>query len=1463
MRRFIKTFVSLLLIVTLQLVSVAGSIAVYAADLSHTYNFITGVELTDLEGNPLGENVAKDSGLRLTYHYAISNKDEVKDGDTFTLTIPEQIKIDAPGEFEIRDGENNLLGTGTIGTDGTLVITFTNYAETYSNLSGSFWFELCFDESKIGLDDPTSIEFELGGTTPPYEIEVDFEQPAPLPTSIEKEGSYTYNEETGNTEITWRVTVNPENVAVRDAQIVDVIANGLDFIPGSVTINGSPASESDYTYDDDSGTLIYDFPELIATQQIVTFKTTVKDSQFTTGDSHGTVLHESNTATMNHDDTFDISNEATVDVPVEFIDKTGVFNPDTLQIDWTIEVNKNGVSIPDAVVTDTLPDGLTLDTDSVQIDGVSSSDFTYNHPDITFTLGAISEKHTIKFSTDVEDDAFNSNTSKIYDNTAAMTGTGVPGNAESGDSEGVPTNIIRKEGVSYNPATGEITWKITVNENKISIQNPIVTDDIMPGQEHVAGSATIDNGASADGFSYTPAAEGDESKTGTLTYTFGATISDTYIIEFRTKVTDPGVYAGNSNTTYKNDASITGDNIPESKSEGTQGVDSQVIKKTGTGYDYTTRNITWNIVVNRNEMPLENAILRDDIPKGMEYVAGSATIDNGASADKFSYTPAVEDDPDKTGTLTYTFPALIDETYTITFQTHITDLSIFQTNGDKTIRNTASLEHGLVPGGVTNEGTQTIRNTVISKTGSYTSGKKYIDWTVNINTNEIPLIDAAITDQLQEGLALDTGSVKLFHQSIDAGGNLILGEEIGLTGDNIQYDLATRMFTFHLPTPASGGYQLTFRTNVTDKTKSPFKNEATFNGTGKLNQGSSESIPVSWSGSGSTGDGEVGSITVHKVDAENHDQMLEGAQFDLIDKYGNVIQQATSAADGSALFEMLRFDIPYTVRETAAPTGYNISKTEYTFTIAGSDDVKDISYLYENARIYGAIRFGKLGVDGPLAGAEFTLYDEDGYSVATTLSKQNGEVLFEHVPYGDYTIRETNPPEGYLPTSIVLTASVREDGVTVTAAPASVSNQIIMGNIQLKKTGEDGVTPLQNATFALYSETDTNFANPMAISTTGEDGIAFFENVPYGSYVAKETIPPQGYVLSTEQMMVDVNENARTYDLGTFPNTLIRGNIEILKTNIVNDPLEGAKFALYDTADNLVAEAVSGSDGIARFTDIAFGHYTIREIEAPAEYVKSDEIFESDITSDGVVLQYTVVNERSNEYPWGTVQVKKTGDDGITPLQNATFALYMENDTDFSNPIATSITGEDGIALFNNIPVGIYFVKETVAPEGYLISNTALRVTVGENPEAYSAGTCVNQWIRGGIEILKTNIKSEPLQGAKFALYDLADNLIAQAETGSDGKAKFNDIPYGRYYIVETEAPYMYLVNDTRIEADIRIQDTVLQFTVINERSTEYPWKNDIPRTGDSIFPMVWLLAGSSLLLTAVLLLGKRKKRGK
>ncbi|HBM81764.1 MAG TPA: hypothetical protein DD426_13200, partial [Clostridiaceae bacterium] len=293
----------------------------------------------------------------------------------------------------------------------------------------------------------------------------------------------------------------------------------------------------------------------------------------------------------------------------------------------------------------------------------------------------------------------------------------------------------------------------------------------------------------------------------------------------------------------------------------------------------------------------------------------------------------------------------------------------------------------------------------------------------------------------------------------------------------------------------------------------------------------------------------------------------------------------------------------------------------------------------EDARIYGSIRFSKTGTNSnPLAGAKFTLYDGDGNSVATAVSAQDGEVLFKHVSYGDYTIRETNPPEGYLSTDAMLTASVRKDGEIVTASPASISNEIVKGNIKITKIDESGEKPLEGAAFTLYSTGDAEFSIPIAKAVTGEDGIALFSDIPYGKYVIRETAAPAGYLLSDKILTVYVNENGKTFDLGTFADRLIppymkiHGSIEILKINTDGEPLKNARFGLYNEKGSLIAQAVSDGNGKARFTDIAYGHYTIAELEAPYMYMKSDKVIKADIVSDGVVLKYTFVNNMDDKY---------------------------------------------------------------------------------------------------------------------------------------------------------------------------------------------------------------------------------------
>lgn len=1037
MDKLMKRILSLILVAVMMVLPISNAIDVEAQEIPTTYNFITGVELTDLNDNPLGNDVDKDADLRLTYSYSIPNAGDVQIGDTFTLTIPNQIKISVPVDFDIYDDAPvpNIIGRGTLATDGTVVITFTNYAASFSNVTGKFWFDLKFDESKIGINDPSIITFNVGGTTPPVEIIVNFDQPEPLPTSIEKKGTYVYNEATGNTEITWTMIVNKENVPVNNGQVVDVIGTELEFLPGTVNINGVTADVANYTYDSALSTFTYNFPALINTQQTITFKTSVRDSAFTKANSHKTNITEKNTATLNHDNTFILSNEASVSIPVNFISKTGSYNPITEKIDWKIEANHNGVTIPNAMITDTLPTGLTFFPGSMLVDGVASTAYTVNGQVVEFNLGTISEKKTIQYSTTVEDAAFISNISKTYTNLARFTGIGAPGNATDGKGVGVPTNIIRKAGSAYDIVTGEITWTITINGNKVPIINPIITDEIKLGQEYVTGSASID-GAATGAFNYAAASSGDTIKTGTLTYSFGTTINSTYKITFKTKVTDPKVYAGNANISYSNTASITGGGITPSSSTGSQRIISQVVSKTGSGsgttYDYATRILTWRIVVNDNGMVLNNAILTDNIPAGMEYITGSATINGSAPVTGFAYTAATVGDALKSGTLTYTFASTINQRYVITFKTKITDLSIFNTNGDKTVRNSASLTHNLVPEGITSEGSRVIKNTLVSKKANYVPGKKYIDWTVSINENEIPIYNAVITDQLQEGLALDTTSVHLFQQHMQPNGTPTLGAEIPLTAFNVAYDVTTRLFTFNMPVAATGAYQLVFRTDVTDKTKSPFTNQVKFNGTGTDQIVGSGPTPVLWAGSGSSGGGEIGSLTVLKVDSVDSNQKLAGAKFNLFDKYGNKIQEATSDINGELKFDRLRFNVPYTVTEIVAPIGYKLSDENYIFTIdSAQGSLKDIQYQFKNTKKAGDIRFAKIGNDGKfLQGAEFALYNAENVIIKTATSGINGEVLFSQIPLGSYTVKETKAPTGYTLSTLTKTVEILVDGNT-------------------------------------------------------------------------------------------------------------------------------------------------------------------------------------------------------------------------------------------------------------------------------------------------------------------------------------------------------------------------------------------------------------------------------------------------
>ncbi|KAA8679396.1 SpaA isopeptide-forming pilin-related protein [Clostridium sp. HV4-5-A1G] len=835
--------------------------------------------------------------------------------------------------------------------------------------------------------------------------------------------------------------------------------------------------------------------------------------------------------------------------------------------------------------------------------------------------------------------------------------------------------------------------------------------------------------------------------------------------------------------------------VIDENANGSVDVKSNVIDKSGAGYDYNSKLITWKILINDNKMSVTGAVVTDNIPKGLKYVSGSAKIiDGNYSGDLDSATPStsaggsfnepqpIDDssagkigDSGNNGTLTYKFPdSSNSNTYTIMFQTELVDLSIFTTPGNPEVTNSAYITGEGIYGTVTDSGSQTISNPIVTKTADHPDGKSYINWTLDIAPNNVvDLSNAIISDTLQEGLSLNTDSVELYNATVNSSDGTLspIGDKIKLTKDNVKYDPDTRLFEFTFPDDSDNKpFVLKFVTNVTEN--GTYANSVTFKG--KTYNSTNDSGYVKYVSGSVWVTGTPVSIKIVKSDSDNS-QPLSGAVFQLLDQYGNV--KATSSAtvnDGSVVFDGLLYDTDYYIKEITAPTGYNLNSTEYKFQLNKSDqnnydsqdgvfkfdgsDSSQATYNYRDTVIRGNIQFTKTGEDADeagLNGAVFGLYkdsscndavkDSQGKSV-TAASEENGRVTFSNVPYGTYYIKEIAPPTGYNPSDKVLTAAIgdNDNGKTVDAVyndadgnPSSVLfDNKIRGNIQFKKTDQSG-NPLKGAVFTLYRIGDDGKTLTAVKDADGKDltaasgaddaegaavttGNVIFSNIEYGSYVIKETEAPPGYYLSSKVLDASITADGSTVyarpegDAGTGVYSLsdtkipgggsvgIQGTISVKKTDDGGNALSGAVFTLYNDSGNPVQTATTDAGGTARFTKVQPGKYTVKETTAPAGYVLSSQVIPVEINMSKTYDIGTVKDTKNA----ASIEVKKTDASG-NPLSGAKFTLYNSG-----VETASAVSGQDGIARFDNVVYGSYTIKETAAPAGYDLNGKTLSVNV-------------------------------------------------------------------------------------------------------------------------------------------------------
>lgn len=609
---------------------------------------------------------------------------------------------------------------------------------------------------------------------------------------------------------------------------------------------------------------------------------------------------------------------------------------------------------------------------------------------------------------------------------------------------------------------------------------------------------------------------------------------------------------------------------------------------------------------------------------------------------------------------------------------------------------------------------------------------------------------------------------------------------------------------------------------------------------------------------------DQGELVIYKTD-ENGKKYLSGAKFEVtaaedivvgggytLVKKGDPIQTVTTDENGKASVTKYIFKgYSYTVTEIEAPTGYSLNSEPQTVKIATDTADFGSKVSVKNTPWTAPFIITKKNLGGELLpNCEFEILDENKRQITTGITDENGIATFS-LGYGKYFYHEIAAPEEYIIDDTLYPFEITEEGVSVYA---KMTNYLKEGSIKVTKT-TTGNLNIKDIRFVVKGISDTNSDIERELFTD-ENGEALFENLPIGKYTVTEdgSTVPAAYLVANEQTVtVEYNTTAEV----KVTNEEKTGSIKVQKRTEGQKNVEGITFYLKGTSDSgreINIPATTDKDGIAVFENVPVGTYMVIEDEetVPYGYLVADE---KKVT---VIYSETVDAEIINNEQTGTIKVHKRTE-GDLNISGITFYLKGTSDTGREINIPAE-TDKDGIAKFENVPIGTYKVieDEKTVPYGYLVAaEKEVTVTYAETVDT----DILNAEQTGTIQVHKKTADMTNVEGIRFILSGVSDTgreINIPAITDKDGLAKFEGVPIGTYTITEdgSTVPYGYLVADSK-QVTVAYAQTV-DTDMVNEKAPDTPNTGVMDNDSDgrtALCSVAIILAGA-----AVLMFSRKKK---
>ena len=471
-------------------------------------------------------------------------------------------------------------------------------------------------------------------------------------------------------------------------------------------------------------------------------------------------------------------------------------------------------------------------------------------------------------------------------------------------------------------------------------------------------------------------------------------------------------------------------------------------------------------------------------------------------------------------------------------------------------------------------------------------------------------------------------------------------------------------------------------------------------------------------------------VTITKKDFSTG-ELIPNCGIEILDESKNVLVQGRTDDKGEVTFKRLPMG-NYYYREYDAPEGYYLDTTPYAFTI-GEDGI----FKAEMTNKLQELVLNIYKTDGEtkkaLAGAEFTVYDNDGNELGkvTTGEDGNASTRGNITMYAgrEYIVRETKAPQGYKASNFEQKFS-SDYNCSIEYHEVNISVENAPTEVTITKTDFSTGELIPDCGIEILDEDK----NVIVQGRTDEKGEVTFKRLPVGKYYYREFDAPKGYYLDPTPYAFTIGEDG--IFKAEMTNKLQELVLNIYKTDgETKKALAGAEFTVYDKDGNELGKITTDKNGQATTRDkiklYAGIEYNVKETKAPDGYRESnwEKTFISDYDSS---IEYHEVNlSVENTKMKGKFELYKVDSVSGNKLAGAEYEIFDES----GKSVFKGTTNSDGY-LTCELPLGKYSYKETKAPENYVLDEKTYTFEFTEDGQVFTT-TQKNEY-GGGVTVSQT-----------------------------------------------------------------------------------------------------------------------------